>query len=92
MGNRSVAPLSWGKVALAVLPGLFIVGTRSGLFRQVFGLENSLALSQDALIPTCITLGIVIAGLILERRLAVWSFPARDDTDTRSDWLTAGFS
>ena len=76
MQNRSFAPTSWIKVGLAILPGLFIVGTRSGLFRRVFGLENWLALGQHDLIPVYITLGIVVAGLVVERRLAVWSFPA----------------
>ncbi|MDY6877741.1 MAG: hypothetical protein SWK90_16285 [Chloroflexota bacterium] len=61
---------------MAILPGLFIVGTRSGLFRRVFGLENWLALGQHDLIPVYIALGIVVAGLITERRLAVWSLPA----------------
>jgi len=27
MQNRSVAPLSWGSVGLAILPGLFAFGT-----------------------------------------------------------------
>jgi len=76
MQNRSFSPTSWVKVALATLPGLFIAGTRSGLFRRVFGLENWLALGQHDLIPVYITLGIVVAGLILERRPAVWSLPA----------------
>jgi hypothetical protein len=76
MQNRSFVPTSWIKVGLAILPGLFIVGTRSGLFRRVFGLENWLALDQHDLIPVYITLGIVVAGLIVERWLAVWSFPA----------------
>ena len=76
MQNRSFVPTSWIKVGLAILPGLFIVGTRSGLFRKVFGLENWLALGQNDLIPVYIALGIVVAGLIVERRLAAWSFPA----------------
>ncbi len=76
MQNRSSVPTSWVKVGLAILPGLFIVGTRSGLFRRVFRLENWLALGQHDLIPVYITLGIVVAGLIIERRPAVWSFSA----------------
>jgi len=76
MQNRSFVPTSWIKVGLAILPGLFIVGTRSGFFRRVFGLENWLALGQHDLIPVYIALGIVVAGLIVERRPAVWSFPA----------------
>jgi len=34
MQNCSFSPTSWIKVGLAILPGLFIVGTRSGLFRR----------------------------------------------------------
>lgn len=75
MENRKCTPVSWVKVGLAILPGLFIVGTRSGLFRRVFGLENWLTRGQHDLIPVYITLGIVVAGLIVERRPAVWSFP-----------------
>jgi len=82
MRNRSFASVSW-KVVLAALPGLFIVGTRSGFFRQAFGLDNWLALnrwlhlSQGDLMPVYyLALGIVVAGLVVERRLAVWSFPA----------------
>ena len=76
MQNRSSIPTSWGKVGLATLPGLFIVGARSGLFRKVLGLANWPALGQHELIPVYITLGIVLAGLIVERRPAVWSFSA----------------
>ncbi|MCK4450596.1 MAG: hypothetical protein KAX26_08390 [Anaerolineae bacterium] len=76
MQNRSFVPTSWIKVGLAILPGLFIVGTRSGFFRRVFGLENWLALGQHDLIPVYIALGIVVAGLIVERRIAAWSLPA----------------
>ena len=76
MQNRSFVPTSWIKVGLAILPGLFTVGTRSGLFRRVFGLKNWLALGQHDLIPVYIALGIVVAGLIVEHRPAVWSFPA----------------
>ncbi|MBE9506693.1 MAG: hypothetical protein IMY86_01470, partial [Chloroflexi bacterium] len=76
MQNRSFVPMSWMKVGSAILPGLFIVGSRSGLFRRVVGLENWLALGQHDLIPGYIALGIVVAGLIVERRIAVWSLPA----------------
>ncbi|MDY7080263.1 MAG: hypothetical protein SXV54_25555 [Chloroflexota bacterium] len=76
MQNRSLVPTSWVKIGLAILPGLFIVGSRSGLFRTVVGLENWLALGQHDLIPAYIALGIVVAGLAVERRPAVWSFSA----------------
>lgn len=74
--SRSTVPTGWMKVGLAILPGLFIVGTRSGLFGRFFGLENWQALSQNDLTLPSIALGIFVAGLIVERRPAVWSFPA----------------
>jgi hypothetical protein len=76
MQNRSSVPTPWVKVGLAILPGLFIAGTRGGLFGRVFRLENWLAPGQLDLIPVYIALGIVVAGLVVERRLAVWSFSA----------------
>ncbi len=76
MENRSFLPMSWEKVGLAILPGLFIASVRSGLFRQVLGWKIQRALEQNDLIPVYIALGIVLAGFILARRLAAWSFPA----------------
>lgn len=76
MQKHLCSPISWTKAGLAVLPGLLIVGRSSGLFRQIFGWRIQRALEQNDLIPVYIVLGIVIAGFILERRLAVWSFPA----------------
>jgi len=55
---------------------LLTVGVRSGLFRQVFSWRIQRALEQNDLIPVYIVLGIAIAGFILERRPAMWSFPA----------------
>ena len=74
--SRSTVPTGWMKVGLAILPGLFIVGTRSGLFGRFFGLDNWQALSQNDLTLPSIALGIFVAGLIVERRPAVWSFSA----------------
>ena len=34
MQKRLFSPIPWTKVGLAILPGLFTVGVRSGLFRQ----------------------------------------------------------
>ncbi len=82
MQKRPFTPMAWTKVGLGVLPGVLIVGTRGGLFRHALGLENWLALmrwvnpSQIDGVATCIALGIVAAGLAIERRLAAWSFPA----------------
>ncbi len=66
MQSRSSIPLSWGKVVLAILPGLFALAT-------------SWVVSASALIPItglglCVLLS--VAGFVQERQLAVWSFPA----------------
>jgi hypothetical protein len=75
MESRSVPPLSWGTVGLAILPGLLIVGARSGLLGWVLpGLQQ--AIEQYDLIPMYVALGIVVVGLVVERRFAVWSFPS----------------
>ncbi len=75
MENRSVAPLSWGKIGLAILPGLLIVGARSGLFRWFLPRVQQ-AIEQNDLIPVYVALGIVVMGLVVERRFADWSFPS----------------
>ncbi|MGB3904731.1 MAG: hypothetical protein WBB22_07390, partial [Anaerolineae bacterium] len=62
------------KVGLAILPGLFAIGTSSGLFEAAFGPSIGDALDESGLIAVCVLL--IGAGLIRERRLAVWSFPA----------------
>jgi hypothetical protein len=64
----------WVKVGLAILPGLFAIGTSSGLFKEVFGTSIGHALHERGLIALCVLL--IGAGLIRERRFAVWSFPA----------------
>jgi hypothetical protein len=75
MENRSVTPFSWGTVGLAILPGLLIVGARSGLLGWILpGMQQ--AIEQNDLIPVYVALGIVVVGLIVERRFAVWSFPS----------------
>jgi len=66
MQNGSFSPVPWVRVGLAVLPGLFAIGTSGGLLRGGFG--------QIGLIALCIAL--IIAGFVRERRVAVWSFPA----------------
>lgn len=64
MENRSAAPLSWGKIGLAILPGLFAFGA-------------SWVIEAKDLIPIaglglCVLLSIV--GFIRERRFPIWSF------------------
>lgn len=74
MQDGSFIHISWEKVGLAILPGLFAIGTNSGLFRLVLSESISRAFSQNGLIAVCILLSSV--GFIRERQLAVWSFPA----------------
>jgi hypothetical protein len=64
----------WMKVALAIVPGLFAICASSGLFKEVFGASIGHALHENGLMALCVLL--IGAGLILERRLAVWTFPA----------------
>lgn len=58
--------VSWGKVGLAVLPGLLAIGTV-----WIAGENGGLAAVGWGM---CVLLGIV--GLLLEHRFAVWSFTA----------------
>jgi hypothetical protein len=75
MEDRSITPFSWGKIGLAILPGLLIVGARSGLFGWILpGVQQ--AIEQNNLIPVYVALGIVVVGLVVERPLPVWGFPA----------------
>ena len=63
MEDRSIVPFSWGKIGLAILPGLLIVGARSGLFRWILpGVQQ--AIKQNDLIPVYVALGIVIASAV----------------------------
>jgi len=64
----------WVKVALAIVPGLFAIGASSGLLEAIFGTSSGHALEGSGLVAACALL--IGAGLIRERRLAVWSFPA----------------
>lgn len=74
MRNPSSTPTHWVKVGLAILPGLFAIGSSTGLFEAAFGTSIGHALGKSGLIALCVLL--IGAGLVRERRLAVWSFPA----------------
>ncbi len=58
--------MSWGKVGLAVLPGLFTIGASWSAS------ENSWVAATG--LGMCVLLSMV--GFLVERRLAVWSFTA----------------
>jgi hypothetical protein len=74
MQNRSLAPASWLKVGLAILPGLFALATGSGLFRAALGEGIAGPIARGGLAAVCIS--VIIAASIVERRLAAWCFPA----------------
>lgn len=64
---------SWVKVALAILPGLLYVEIRGGLLARGFGLSVP-DWASNGLLVFCAAL--VLAGLVVERHLALWSMPA----------------
>lgn len=74
LDNSPVMPWPWRKVGLALLPGLLVIGLRSGLIRSVFGQDIQHWLDQPGLVILCFLL--IIGGWLVERHLAAWSFPA----------------
>ncbi len=64
----------WVKVGLAILPGLTALGISIGLPWSLFGTSFARTLAQGGLITVCTVL--IVAGLVRERRIAAWSFPA----------------
>lgn len=64
----------WVKVGLAILPGLTALGISIGLPWSLFGTSFARTLAQGGSITVCTML--IVAGLVRERRIAVWSFPA----------------
>ncbi|TKJ30432.1 MAG: hypothetical protein CEE40_05160 [Chloroflexi bacterium B3_Chlor] len=74
MRNSSSTPTHWMKVGLAILPGLFAIGTSTGLFQAVFGTSFGHALEQGGFVALCVL--VIGMGFARERRIAVWSFPA----------------
>jgi hypothetical protein len=74
MQNRPLIPVSWPKVGLAILPGLLVIGIRSGFLADTLGVRAGRVLMPGGLLALCALL--VAIGLVLERKLAVWSFPA----------------
>jgi hypothetical protein len=76
MREHSNASLSWGKVVLAVLPGVFALGTEIGLWRRLFhiSIEPAWRFDLPALLFLCVLLCLI--GFVHERRFPTWSFPA----------------
>lgn len=74
MLNRLHGESLWIKVGLAILPGLFALASAGGLLSALLGARIGGAIGHTGLIGVC---GLVIAaGLVRERRLALWSYPA----------------
>ena len=74
MLNRLHGESLWIKVGLAILPGLFALASVGGLLSALLGARIGGAIGHTGLIGVC---GLVIAaGLVRERRLALWSYPA----------------
>jgi hypothetical protein len=74
MEDRSFSPTTWAKVVLAILPGLFALAASSGLLSSALGVRAADILALRGFIGVCLLL--VIAGLVRERRLPIWSYPA----------------
>lgn len=72
--RRSSSPKPWCQVGLAVLPGLFLVGLRGGLFRALWGAGVAHTLTHLGV--ALLSLVLVFASLAYSRRLPAWTFPA----------------
>jgi len=72
MGRRADGSLSWGDVLLAVLPGLFALGSELGLWHRWF--------QADPAWNTWMLLGLSAVlcgvGFVRARRFPIWSFSA----------------
>lgn len=74
MLNRLHGEPLWMKVGLAILPGLFALGSASGLFNEMFGSKIGETLDQNGMIGVCLL--VIAISLALEHRFPVWSYPA----------------
>lgn len=74
MLNRLHDDWLWTKVGLAILPGLFALGSGAGVFSAVFGQKTGEVVDLIGLTGMCLL--VVAASLVRERRLAAWSYPA----------------
>jgi hypothetical protein len=74
MPDRSFGPRALAKVGLAILPGLSALFISSDLPWSLFSRTIADTVVKGGLIAVCILL--TLTGIVRERRLAVWSFPA----------------
>jgi hypothetical protein len=73
-GRRSFLPKPWHQVGMAVLPGLFLVGLRGGLFQALWGAGVAHTLTHLGV--ALLSLLLVIGGVAHGRRFPAWTFPA----------------
>jgi hypothetical protein len=74
MLNREHGDRRWMRVGLAILPGLFALASGAGLFTAACGANLGQVVGRTSLVGVCVL--VIAAGLVRERRLAVWSYPA----------------
>lgn len=74
MLNRLHDDWLWTKVGLAILPGLLVLASASGLLSALFGARAGEVVSNTGLIGVCLL--VIAAGFVRERHFAVWSYPA----------------
>ena len=65
-------PLSWGDTLLAILPGVFALGSEVGLWQRLL----QIAPVWDNWVLLCLCTLLCGVGFIHERRFPIWSFPA----------------
>ncbi len=74
MLNREHSDRRWMRVGLAILPGLFALASGAGFFTAAWGANLGQVVGRTSLLGVCVL--VIAAGLVRERRLAVWSYPA----------------
>jgi len=74
MLNRLHDDWLWTKVGLAILPGLFALGSGAGVFSAVFGQKTGEVVDLIGLTGMCLL--VIAAGFVRERHFTVWSYPA----------------
>ena len=76
MQKYTNAPLSWDMVVLAILPGVFALGSEVNVWQRIFRIDHEPAwkLDNHGLLLLCASLCVI--GFIRENRFTPWSFPA----------------
>lgn len=75
MQYKSSISASWQQAILAILPGLFILGSKMEIWQRTFRLGSDAWLfNLSGVAIVCLLL--CFLNYVLERRIAVWSYPA----------------